>query len=215
VKSPIVFQSLEEELRPILKYVRGVVLNAGCGARDITAFLVQNGAASVENCDVKTPIPKAIIADLTNIPRDRDYYDTIIFNAVLEHVQFPDKVMQELYRLLKPGGHLLLCVPFMQPYHPAPDYRRYSREGLVELARIHNFQMVEIFPVHTLAQTITWIWWSYLGEKRRRLQLALLWLPFYLWSRLSCKTDFAVENQANSYQIVLTKNSTSSKAFSE
>jgi hypothetical protein len=33
VKSPIVFQSLEEELKPILRYVRGVVPNAGCGER--------------------------------------------------------------------------------------------------------------------------------------------------------------------------------------
>jgi len=205
MRSPIVFQSLEEELRPVLKYFQGKVLNAGCGARDITQFLLQNGADSVEHCDLKTEIPGAIIADLTQIPRQDELYDTIICNAVLEHVQFPDQVLEELRRLIKPSGHLIVNIPFMQPYHPAPDYRRYSREGMLELARIHHLEVVQILPCHTLAQTITWIWWSHLSEKRKRFQQALLWVPFYLWGRMSHQTDFALEQQSNSYTMVLKK----------
>ena len=206
MKSPVVFQSLEQELAPILKYVRGNVLNAGCGDRDLSGFLTKNGAASVENCDIKTAIPGAILADLTRIPRANGVFDAVICNAVLEHVQFPDQVVCELHRVLKPGGYLILCVPFMQPYHPTPaDYRRYSKQGLSELARVHNFDVVEIFPVHSLSQTISWIWWTYLGERRKHFQMALLWLPFYLWCCFSRETDFAVKDQANSYQAVLRK----------
>jgi len=203
MKSPIVFQTLEEELKPTLKYVRGRVLNAGCGSRDISAFLKQHGAESVENCDMKSDIPGAIISDLAHLPMENDRYDTIICNAVLEHVQFPDKVMQQLRRVLKPDGHLILCVPFMQPYHPRPDYRRYSREGMVELARIHELDPIEVLPVHSVAQTITWIWWSCLDEKRNRVQKAILWLPFYLWGKLSQRTDPSLQHQSNSYQMVL------------
>jgi SAM-dependent methyltransferase len=207
MKSPVIFQTLEDELRPTLKYVRGRVLNAGCGSRDITDFLITNGASSVEHCDLTSTIPGAIIADLTAIPKEDNRYDTIVCNAVLEHVQFPDEVIEELRRVLKPGGHLLLCVPFMQPYHPAPDYRRYSKEGMLELARVHQLETVEIFPVHTLAQTITWIWWSHLDEKNSRFQKALLWLPFHLWCRMSQNTDFSLRHQSNSYQMVLRKTS--------
>src|ERR1019366_1084240 len=99
------FQSLEQELSPVLKYVHGHVLNAGCGVRDITDFLMSHGASSVEQCDLKTPIPNAIIANLTNVPRPAATYDSILCNAVLEHAEFPDEVMDELHRLLKPGGH--------------------------------------------------------------------------------------------------------------
>ena len=206
MKDPFVFQSLEQELAPTLKYVNGAVLNAGCGERDLTLFLMNHGAESVENCDVRTSIPNAIIADLANIPRPGASYDTIICNAVLEHAQFPDQVMCELYRVLKPEGHLILCVPFMQPFHASPtDYRRYSRQGLLELARIHHFEPLEILPVHSLAQTITWIWWSHLSEKRRRFQMALLWLPFFMWCRISRKTDLSAENQANGFQVVVRK----------
>ena len=207
MKSPIVFQSLEHELAPVTKYIHGRVLNAGCGARDITDFLVSHGAESVENCDLKTAIPNAIIADLSNVPRHADTYDTIICNAVLEHAEFPDKVMQELRRLLKPTGHLILGVPFIQPYHPAPDFRRYSREGMEQLGREHNFETVVLYPVHTIAQTITWVWWSYLQEKRKRIWQAVFWLPFYLWNRMSQGNDLDLYNQANSYQIVLAKSS--------
>jgi SAM-dependent methyltransferase len=205
MKSPVIFQPLEDELRPLLKYVRGKVLNAGCGNRDISEFLIQGGATSVEHCDLKSSIPGAIIADLTSIPRPDNTYDTILCNAVLEHVQFPDRVVDEFSRLLKPDGLMLLCIPFMQPYHPAPDYRRYSREGMLELARVHNLEPIEILPVHTLAQTVTWIWWSHLGETKGRVQQLLLWVPFYLWNRLSQKTDFSLLHQSNSYQMVVQK----------
>jgi SAM-dependent methyltransferase len=207
MKSPIVFQSLEHELAPVTKYIHGRVLNAGCGARDISKFLVSHGAESVENCDLKTAIPNAIIADLSSVPRPSGTYDTIICNAVLEHAEFPNKVMQELRRLLTPTGHLILGVPFIQPYHPAPDFRRYSREGMEQLGRQHDFETVVLYPVHTIAQTITWVWWSYLQEKRKRFWLAVLWLPFYLWNRMSPGNDLELYNQANSYQIVLTKSS--------
>ena len=36
-------------------------------------------------------------------------------------------------------------------------------------------------PVYTLAQTITWIWWSHLDEMPQEVAEALLWMPFYLW----------------------------------
>jgi ubiquinone/menaquinone biosynthesis C-methylase UbiE len=205
MKSPVVFQPLEEELKPTLKYVRGRTLNAGCGHRDITDFLIKSGATSVEHCDLASSIPGAILADLAAIPKEDARYDTIVCNAVLEHVQFPDRVMQELRRVLKPDGHLILCIPFMQPYYHETDYRRYSREGMLELARIHEFQPLEIYPVHTLAQTVTWIWWSDLDERNKKFQKALLWLPFYLWGKMSHRTDFSLTHQSNSYQVVLKK----------
>ena len=180
MKSPIIFQPLEKELEPVLHYLKGRVLNAGCGERDISDLLKRNGAAVVDGCDRRSSIPGAIICDLVSIPHENESYDSILCNAVLEHVQFPDRVMQEFFRLLKADGSLVVSVPFLQPYHPKPDFRRYSREGMLELARVHGFDVVEILPVHTLAQTITWITWSYLGEKHNHLLQAAVWLPFYL-----------------------------------
>ena len=205
MKSPVVFQDLEDELSPVAKHLTGRVLNAGCGNRDLTAYFKANGATQVDNCDLRSSIPNAILCDLVEVPVDSETYDSILCNAVLEHVQFPDRVMAELRRMLKLDGTLVVCIPFLQAYHPAPDYRRYSREGMLELARIHGFEVVDILPVHSLAQTVTWITWTYLGERKSRFLQACLWLPFYAWNRISWKTDFAVREQANGYQMVLKK----------
>lgn len=205
MKSPIVFQDLEKELQPVTKYLQGRILNAGCGQRDLTSFFVKNGATTVDNCDLTTPIPDAIICDLVNVPKESDSYDAILCNAVLEHVQFPDRVVAELRRLVKPGGYLVLCIPFLQPYHPKPDYRRYTREGMLELARIHDLEPVEMLPVHTIAQTLTWIYWSYLEERRKRFTRLALWGPLYLWNRFSQDTDFSTQIQANGFQMVVRK----------
>ena len=140
MKSPIVFQDLEKELQPVTKYLQGRVLNAGCGQRDLSSFFIKNGATVVDNCDLTTPIQDAIICDLVDVPKESGSYDAILCNAVLEHVQFPDRVVAELRRLVKPGGYLVLCIPFLQPYHPKPDYRRYTKEGMLELARIHDLE---------------------------------------------------------------------------
>jgi SAM-dependent methyltransferase len=205
MKSPVFFQALEEELGPVLKYLSGHVLNAGCGERDLTALFKENGAAAVGNCDRRSSIPGAILCDLIDVPVASATYDAIVCNAVMEHVQFPDLVMKELRRLLKPGGHLILCIPFLQPYHPRPDYRRYTMEGMNELARLHEFDVIEVLPVHNIAQTITWITWSFLEEKRKRFLQLLLWAPFYLWNRFCPGTDFNLKLQANSFQAVLRK----------
>ncbi|MBV8904885.1 MAG: glycosyltransferase [Acidobacteriia bacterium] len=204
IQSPVVFQDLEDELQPMLKYLRGNVLNAGCGERDITRFLMEHGAESVENCDAKTSIPNAICCDLGNVPRPANTYDSILCNAVMEHVRDVDAVMRELRRLVKPGGHLVVSIPFLQPHHGL-DFRRYTREGMLELARAYELELVVILPVNSIAQTVTWIVWAYLEEKRKRVLQLLLWLPLWMWCLSSQRTDFRLQTQANGFQMVLRK----------
>ena len=104
MRSPIRYQSLEAELAPHVGHLRGRVLNAGCGARDITAFLEANGADSVTHCDLDARLPGALRCDLGRVPLADASFDSALCNAVLEHVRCPDEVMSELRRLLKPGG---------------------------------------------------------------------------------------------------------------
>jgi ubiquinone/menaquinone biosynthesis C-methylase UbiE len=206
LRSPVKFQPLEQELMPIIKYLNKRVLNAGCGERDLSSFLLNNGATYVENCDISSSIPNAVICDLTKIPRESNTYDSILCNAVLEHVQFPDLVIKELHRVLKPSGFLVLGVPFLQPYHPCPtDFQRFTKDGLLEIARLHDFEVVEFLPVHSIAQTVSWIVWEYLLEKKNQIMKLILWVPFYLWTRIYQTTDFSLINHANTYQIVLRK----------
>ena len=49
--------------------------------------------------------------DVHNIPFEKNTFDVVICNHVLEHVQDDHKVMQEFYRVMKPGGWGIFQVP--------------------------------------------------------------------------------------------------------
>jgi hypothetical protein len=50
-------------------------------------------------------------ADICNLPFEDNQYDMIFCNHVLEHIPDDTKAMQELYRVLKPGGMAILQIP--------------------------------------------------------------------------------------------------------
>jgi SAM-dependent methyltransferase len=61
--------------------------------------------------------------------------DNVMALSVLEHVKKPDEILAEAYRVLKPGGQVLIVTPFCFPFHGEPDdFRRWTDRGLrVEL----------------------------------------------------------------------------------
>lgn len=203
---PVYFKTIERELAPVLPFLKGRVLNAGCGNRDISAYLKQHHATDVENCDIQSSIPDAIICDLTSVPKEAARYDAILCNAVLEHVPNPIAVMQEFHRLLKDDGNLIISVPFLQPYHHSPtDFRRFTIEGLHQLSSQTGFTIKKISAVHSLAQTIGWILWAALEERGTRLGKALMWLPIFLLTRIFTSGPPNIKYTANSFQVLMVK----------
>ena len=60
--------------------------------------------------DLESPIAD-VKADICNLPFEDDSYDVILCNHVLEHIPDDTKAMQELYRVLKPGGMGIFQIP--------------------------------------------------------------------------------------------------------
>lgn len=76
------------------------------------------------------------IEQLTDLSMASESVGTCILVDTLEHVAHPFKAMSEVYRVLKPGGVVILTVPFAFPIHAFPhDYFRYTPEGVRELLR--------------------------------------------------------------------------------
>jgi SAM-dependent methyltransferase len=70
-------------------------------------------------------------------------FDVVLCTEVLEHLPEPQKAIDEMFRVLKPGGELLLTTRFLFPIHDAPhDYFRYTKYGLRYLLR--RFEIVEL-----------------------------------------------------------------------
>ena len=60
--------------------------------------------------DLYSPLAD-VKADICNLPFENDSYDLILCNHVLEHIPDDTKAMQELFRVLKPGGMGIFQIP--------------------------------------------------------------------------------------------------------
>lgn len=60
--------------------------------------------------DLNSPIAD-VKADICQLPFDNNSYDVILCNHVLEHIPNDTKAMEELYRILKPGGWGVFQIP--------------------------------------------------------------------------------------------------------
>lgn len=73
-------------------------------------------------------------------------FDAVFCSGVIEHVDDCQAVICEVSRVLRPGGVLLVGVPFKQPLHRAPgDYWRFTEFGLRYLLRA--FDVTDVRPV--------------------------------------------------------------------
>jgi SAM-dependent methyltransferase len=70
-------------------------------------------------------------------------FDIVLCTEVLEHLPEPQRAIDEMFRVLVPGGQLLLTTRFLFPIHDAPhDYFRFTKYGLRHLLR--RFEIIEL-----------------------------------------------------------------------
>jgi SAM-dependent methyltransferase len=70
------------------------------------------------------------IADAHQIPLPDRTVDGVLIQAVLEHVLNPQHVVDEIHRVLRPGGLVYADTPFMQQVHEGPyDFTRFTESG--------------------------------------------------------------------------------------
>lgn len=199
-----IFPPLENELLPYRDLFAGRVLNAGAGSRDI-ADLIEG---ELFNQDIKAAPHIDYAAPLHQIPVEDGFFDAIICNAVLEHVENPEEVLAEFSRVCRPGGVLYLCVPFMQPEHLDPtDYQRYTIDGLRREVERHGFEVRDSGGVHSVYVTLAWIAREWLGP-RRDLAARALKLLLFPALRYKCRTSSEhVHSIASAYRVIANRSS--------
>ncbi len=83
------------------------------------------------------PLPGVdVVANAEALPFRSGCFRRVECDAVLEHVENPEIVMQEITRATEPGGFVHLVTPFCHPFHEYPkDFRRFTIDGLRQLGR--------------------------------------------------------------------------------
>ena len=89
---------------------------------------------------------------------------TVLALETFEHVQHPWEAVKEIYRILKPGGSVLISIPFHFPVHFFPDdYWRMTTSGLEALLKTAGFTEI---TVSDSGEDIEWdIYWDRPGKR--------------------------------------------------
>lgn len=132
----------------------GRVLDVGCGRMPYRA-LFEGRCAEYLGCDA-FPASDDVVrcpADAMTFP-DRTF-DVVVAFQVLEHTEHPWRVVNDCFRVTKPGGHCILTAPFLFPHHASPhDYFRFSHEGLSSMAMDAGYVVDRIVPQCGSLQTV-------------------------------------------------------------
>jgi SAM-dependent methyltransferase len=119
-----------------------VLLDVGCGRRPYEPLFAGRVRRYV-GADWPSHAERArpdLVADALSLPVRSGAVDTLLATEVVEHLPSPDRFLEEAARVLRPGGTLLLTVPFLEPLHEEPrDFYRFTPHGLRVLLERHGF----------------------------------------------------------------------------
>lgn len=150
-----------------------LILNLGSGIGQFDNVIVK----PMINLDIMMYDRTDIVADAHYLPFKDASLDCVFSNAVLEHVKRPWDVATEITRVVKPGGYVVINLPFLNTIHDEHDYFRFTLKGIHQLfpafeelyegvsggggSFIHlcNIQYLKLFiPTKTLRFVIYFIW---------------------------------------------------------
>ena len=133
-----------------------VVLNIGSGPS------VLKKRNDIINIDLFAFDHVDVISDATSLPFEDHAVDLILNMAMMEHSKNPELVLQEMHRILKPEGILFAYVPFIAPYHAAPDdYYRWTQSGIKEL--FFSFKALDVFMGAGPTSGFLWVFQEWLS----------------------------------------------------
>ena len=139
-------KGLAKHISELAPHIVGRTLDVGCGSKP---YLHLYRSSEYVGLEIDTPQNRVsknadYFYDGTEFPFGDVSFDSIVANEVFEHVFNPDQFLNEVARVLKPGGMILMTMPFIWDEHEQPwDFARYSSFGIKSLLEKHGFEIVE------------------------------------------------------------------------
>jgi len=155
---------------------RGDLLDAGCGSMPYRG-VIERYAASYDGLDIEARSDRVrYLCSVTEMsPVQSASYDTVLCSEVLEHVSDPQAAVAEIARVLRPGGTLILSVPFLSRLHEEPhDYFRYTRNGLRSLLLSADLRIDSVEPIGSVG--------GFIGHQIASALVGTTWhIPLLKW----------------------------------
>lgn len=200
--------------------IKGVLLDLGCGNKTpYKPFFMKYATTYIGMDWQQSPVENIdIVADLNKtLPLSDQCIDTIVSLSVLEHIKEPQQLINEMFRLLKNEGNLIIQVPWQWSLHEMPhDYFRYTPSGLYYLLQKSGFSEIKITAQSgiftTIILKINYFIKRFIPKEKYSSQLAYYtFLPFWFFGQhlapLLDKLDRTWSYESSGYYLTATKNS--------
>jgi SAM-dependent methyltransferase len=153
--SPIYFDATRRRfLREHVIGRDGLFLNLGSGNVTLDPAVLNVDATPYDNV--------RIVTDITRLPFCDHSVDGVLSISVLEHVSDPEAVLQEIRRILRPGGFVYTDVPFVVGYHASPeDFHRWTADGVRHLHE--GFDERALIPNGGPTSALLWIFQEWIA----------------------------------------------------
>lgn len=178
------------------------VYDIGCGGKPFSSVL-DGKVSKYIGVDVEDGFYDSSYIDLVgtayDVPIDDGSADAVISSQVLEHLEYPEKAIEETARILKEEGLFFLAFPFLYPLHAEPhDYSRITEFKIKKMLEIEGFEVLEF-------QRIGGFWYLaglFLGMylqpidrgflKKAKISTAFLWLVRFFFGALHSLEGFVL-----------------------
>lgn len=143
--------SIWQDLSQLLASASGDLLDVGCGSQPYRSLLpVSVRYRAIDLVESETQFgyhaPDTLYYRGETWPIDSASVDLVLSTETLEHVLRPAVFLSESARVLRPGGQVILTVPFSARWHFIPfDYWRYTPSGLASLLSEASFQDIRVY----------------------------------------------------------------------
>ena len=192
---------------------KGKILDIGAGTGDFLAFVKQNGWQTIGSEPSQKAREIAIkkgvdfVNEISEL--DNQSFDVITMWHVLEHVPDLEKQVQELKRLLKPNGTLIVAVPnfksfdanyykeFWAAYDVPIHFWHFSKKAIKLLFEKENMKLIDVLPMKFDAFYV-----SLLSEKYKTGKMNFI-KAFYIGLKSNLK---AIKTSEYSSHIYIIKN---------
>jgi SAM-dependent methyltransferase len=158
---------LVSHLHAVAPRARGRLLDVGCGDKPyepmfrpyVTDYVgVECEATFRATSTASRPSKVDVFYDGKTLPFETSSFDTVIGIQVLEHTPEPQAMLQEMARVCRRGGLVIVNAPFSFRLHEEPnDFFRYTPHGLRAMFAAAGLTVDEIWSQGDL--------WSVLGQK--------------------------------------------------
>jgi len=128
---------------PKAKSDESLVLDLGCG-KAVNKEVCNHAGFGYVGLDYREK-EATVLGDAHALPFVDESFEFMLSVAVLEHIQYPFIMMNEAYRVLKPGSRFIGTVAFLEPFHDC-SYYHHTHLGLYNCLKYAGFKIEAIAP---------------------------------------------------------------------